>query len=88
MSDDNIIEFPKNLVKKEELDHELDVARMLMMELIEKLQEYHYNPTVNSPLFDDFTIVYNMMYASLCREAGEPHPWHDMMDEINKELLS
>lgn len=80
-----VIQFPSPPNKEPPLDHELDVARLCMENLISTLIDYRYMPEPDTQLFDDVAICYSIIYAALLREDGLPHQWHEMMDEIIKE---
>lgn len=80
-----IIQF-KKAEEKPTMDHELDMARMLMQNMLTTLQEYRYYMTPEDKLFEDLSIVLNVTYAALLRQAGEDHQWHEMMDEILKQV--
>lgn len=79
-----ILKFPIP-EKKKEIDHELDMARELMNKIVLTLSEYRYD--VNDPkMIDDLGVIYHMLYAMMLRNAGLQHHWHEMIDEIIKEM--
>lgn len=80
-----IIKFPTPK-KKDELNHELDMARELMNKVIVTLNEYRYDVREHPTMIDDLGVVYHVFYAMMLRDVGKDHPWHEMMDEIVREM--
>jgi hypothetical protein len=85
-----ILEFPKTpkAIKNKELemDHELDIARECMKAVVSVLYEYQYYPQDDEQLAEDLGLVYHIMYAMMLRTDGQYHQFHEMMEEIMKEL--
>jgi len=84
MDKSKIIKFPTP-VKPQKMDHELDIARLLMQGIVTTLIEYRYDPT-DEKMSDDLGLIYNMLYAMMVRADGEYHQFHDMMQELANEL--
>lgn len=81
-----IIEFPSPKKKKNEMDHELDIARELMNVTITTLNEYQYDVREHPEMIDDLGVIYHMFYAMMLRDINKEHPWHEMIDEIIREM--
>lgn len=79
-----IIKFPTPS-KPEPMDHELDMARVLMQDMVKTLIEYRYDPTEEG-MQNDLGVIYTMIYAMFIRADGEYHQFHDMLDELATEL--
>lgn len=79
-----IIKFPQR-EKPKEMDHELDMARLLMQDIVKTLSEYRYDPT-DEKMTDDLGVIYTMIYAMIIRADGEYHQFHEMMTELATEL--
>lgn len=90
-----VIEFPYHKIsnpladkpERFEMDHEADVTREVVGSIIRTLADYQYTFTTEDKLFEDIGILYNIIYAALCRCDNIDHPWHEMMDEITRTTI-
>lgn len=79
-----IIKFPPRIPPEEkvELDHELDVAREAISDLVQFLHSYRYYAMDDEQLFDDIGVIYTLLYSALLRYEMIDHPAQDILDEL------
>ena len=86
----DILDFPnmksKNQAEELKKDPQLVLASQMIQSITEHLRNNTHLLKADKNLFYDIRIVYHLLYATLLRNAGEYHNWHEMMDEITRVL--
>lgn len=80
----NVVQFP---IKNRE-DVELEITKDILKLIIAELGQRGILFDEDSPMFEDLTVIFNILYSVLLRNSNHYHPWQDALDEMLLSLKS